>query len=379
MSMPSAFTQFQPNPDNQEIIHLQESIASLEKRLNELQKCGSQSNVAGQIQSLQTDINNFQQQVDNAAKSNRQEAKVLLEKFNDLQKSVAEMKNDLLQKIDTDNIDKCVMHLDGHRVLKAAEVADKMTTDSVTQLIKDYCSPDNRRQEDRRGDLIEFISYMNDRSRRKLFKSLLASMNIDEGKPKKIIDQRVAVSNKKTASFKCPHCTKDIVYKNAVYSEGYLVTCCYDNCKRKFHQVACPHCSGSNTWKNADYQQGSVVTCAYDTCKRKFQQVVCPHCFGSIVWKNADHKEGSVVTCPYETCKRKFQHLACTHCSGSIVWKNADHKEGSVVTCPYETCKRKFQQLACTHCSGSIVWKNADHEEDEPVTCVYENCRRRFL
>ncbi|CAF2151329.1 unnamed protein product [Rotaria magnacalcarata] len=314
MSMPSAFKQFQPNPDNQEIIHLQANIASLEQRLNELQKCGSQSNVAGQIASLQTDINNLQQEVDNTAKSNRQEVKVLLGQFNDLKSSVTEMKNDLLQKIDSDNINKCFTHLDGHRVHTAAEIADKMTTDSVTQLIKDYYSPDNKRQEDKRGDLIEFISYMKDGSRRKLFKSLLASRNIDETKSTKMIDQRVAVSNKKTASFKCPHCLKENVYKTAAYSEGYLVTCCYDSCKRKFHQVACPHCSGSNTWENANYKQGSVVAGAYENCKRTFQQVVCPHCSGSMAWKNAAYKQGSVVTCVYENCKGKFQQLVCAHC-----------------------------------------------------------------
>ncbi|CAF4175874.1 unnamed protein product, partial [Rotaria magnacalcarata] len=63
------FQQFHSNSENQEIIDLQNNLASFEKRLDELQKCTSASNAAVKVLTLQEDVISLQHQIDNAAKS----------------------------------------------------------------------------------------------------------------------------------------------------------------------------------------------------------------------------------------------------------------------------------------------------------------------
>ncbi len=181
-----------------------------------------------------------------------------------------------------------------------------------------------------------------------------------------------------TQKINCPHCSQTNVWENGGFKEGKIVSCAYENCKKKFQQVTCPHCSGSISWKNADHKEEAVVTCPYESCKKKFQQITCAHCSRSIVWKNAGHSEDSVINCPYEDCKKTFQQLSCVHCSRSIVWKNASHLEDNVINCPYEGCKKTFQQLSCVYCSGSIIWKNAGHKEEDVISCPYEGCKKTF-
>lgn len=182
------FQQFHPNPENQEIINLQSNLASFEKRLDELQKCTSESDVAVKMASLENDINSLQHQVDNVAKSERQDVKALLEKFNYLKASVTERTDILSKKIYSvddsvqanthrDRINECFLHLDGHRYQKAADVADEMTTEEVKQLIKDYYSSDNEHRENKKQVLSEFIKHMQDSKRHGLFKPLLDSMS----------------------------------------------------------------------------------------------------------------------------------------------------------------------------------------------------------
>ncbi|CAF0726783.1 unnamed protein product [Adineta steineri] len=164
------FQQFQSNPDNQEIINLQNNIASLGKRLDKLQECTSESNDATKIESLQNDVYNLQRQVDNAAKAGRQDVTGLLEKFNHLNGLATNITETLSQKIDNvndslqantnrDNVNECFLHLDANRYTKAAVVADRMTIDAVKKLIRDYDDLNNEYKEDRRQVLSEFINW----------------------------------------------------------------------------------------------------------------------------------------------------------------------------------------------------------------------------
>ncbi|CAF4345390.1 unnamed protein product [Rotaria socialis] len=186
------------------------------------------------------------------------------------------------------------------------------------------------------------------------------------------------VNNKTNASIKCPHCSKLNVWKDATYIEGKVMTCAYEDCKRKFQHVSCPHCSGANIWRDANYKEGSAVTCATEKCKKKFQQVACPHCSGSNRWKNPTYAQGDIVTCTFENCKKKFQQVACPHCSCSITWRNATYTQGDIVTCARDTCKKTFQRMTCPHCSDMNLWRNATCKDGAVVTCGNENCKRKF-
>ncbi|CAF4033727.1 unnamed protein product [Rotaria magnacalcarata] len=163
------FQQFHSNSENQEIIDLQNNLASFEKRLDELQKCTSASNAAVKVLTLQEDVISLQHQIDNAAKSGKQEVKYLQKNFQDLKTSFTETAKTLSKRVDIiddnlqdntnrDNIHLCITHLDKHRCQAAAVIADKMAIDSVAQLIKDYYSSDDKGKEGRKKDLFEFIN-----------------------------------------------------------------------------------------------------------------------------------------------------------------------------------------------------------------------------
>ncbi|CAF5013255.1 unnamed protein product, partial [Rotaria socialis] len=163
------FQQFHSNSENQEIIDLQNNLASFEKRLDELQKCTSGSDVVVKMLTLQEDVISLQHQIDNAAKSGKQEVKDLQKNFQHLKSSFTETTNILSKRVDViddslqantnrDNIHLCITHLDKHRCQAAAVIADEMAIDSVAQLIKDYYSSDDKGKDGRKKDLLQFIN-----------------------------------------------------------------------------------------------------------------------------------------------------------------------------------------------------------------------------
>lgn len=181
------FSQFQPNSENQEMVNLQNNVASIEMRLDELQKNASNSDVSVQMANLQKDIDSIQKTADNVAKSGKKEGEQLLQKFNDLKALAKETTNNLSKKIDKvdslvqantdrDRINECFLHMDAHRYQLAADVADKMTIDVVKQILEDYCSSDDKSRVNRKQVLSEFIKHMQDGKRRDLFTFLLNSM-----------------------------------------------------------------------------------------------------------------------------------------------------------------------------------------------------------
>lgn len=166
-----SFNQFQPDPDNEEITNLQKNVGSLEKRLDEIEKLKSTSDAFMMIQILQDDINKLQRQIDNASRSGRKDITNLVEQFNGLKRSITNQVKQLQQKIDSvdnrlqantddDNKTKCFMHLDAHRCQAAAEIADRMSSNAVIEIIRMYCSPDNQQKADRNKVLFEFLHNM---------------------------------------------------------------------------------------------------------------------------------------------------------------------------------------------------------------------------
>lgn len=182
------FQQFASSPGDQDIVNLQNNLASFEKRLDELQRCSSTSDAATKMATLEGAVNSLQQQVDNAAKSGRAEAQNLSAKFNlmkaalmesayMLTKQVNGLDNRIQDNTSRDLINECFMHLDGYRYKMAAAAADKMPIADVCHLMEDYCSSKNMHYDDRKKILTEFINHMGDKTRRNLLQLLLNTMS----------------------------------------------------------------------------------------------------------------------------------------------------------------------------------------------------------
>lgn len=181
------FNQFQADPENEEISNLQKNVASLQRRLDEVQKSTSTSDTFTKMLSLQTEMNQLQKQIDDATKSGRKDVADLTTKFNALKSSVTTKLEQLSKKIDSveghmqvnfdnDKISDCWMHLDALRYQIAASIADTMPTTTVTKLITDYAGPKNKHKENRMEILSNFIGFLNDNSQRSSFKSLLGDL-----------------------------------------------------------------------------------------------------------------------------------------------------------------------------------------------------------
>jgi len=181
------FQQFQPNPENQEIIQIQNALASLEHRFDELQVSTAKVDVITQMASLQTDVHFLEQRIDNARRSQTQEVQRLLTRFNALKAAVTNLANSLRTRIDRIDdsvqinrdrqiISECFMHLDGRRLEKAAAAADQLSINAVYQLLHDYCYPNNQYKADRKQALSEFIRYMRNETRRNDFRLFLNSI-----------------------------------------------------------------------------------------------------------------------------------------------------------------------------------------------------------
>lgn len=178
------FQQFQSNAENQEVINLQNNLASLEKRFDDLQKSTSTSDATTKMASLENDINSLQHQVDVVAKSGRKDVQSLLAKFDGLKSGIAAMTINLSKKIDSvddrvqantdrDMVNECYLHLDAKRYEKAAIVADQMSISVVKLLIEDYCNSNTKSNEEKKKVLSEFINHMEDKTRCELFRLLL--------------------------------------------------------------------------------------------------------------------------------------------------------------------------------------------------------------
>lgn len=176
--------QFEQNSDNQEIINLQKHLASFEKRLDELETNKSKSDGGLKIGSLQDDLNNLQRQFDNMARTGRQEVQALVNQFNLLKSRFEEVIESLKNEISglknraaaNENYSRkidCMGHLDGHRFSAAASVADKMTSEEVIEIIRQYCSPYEKYNERKAQAINEFINCMANSSQRGLYKSVL--------------------------------------------------------------------------------------------------------------------------------------------------------------------------------------------------------------
>jgi flagellar motility protein MotE (MotC chaperone) len=179
--------QFQSNPGNQEIVDLQNTFASLEKRLDELQRCTSSSDAATKMASIENDIKSIQHRMDDAAKSGRQGVNDLSKKFDQLKASAVETKEALEKRLqgfadsikantERDKINECYMHLDGGRCEDAAAAADELPIEKVEEIIKKFCNKTDKHNGDTKQVLSEFIEYMKSRDRRNSFKTLVDSL-----------------------------------------------------------------------------------------------------------------------------------------------------------------------------------------------------------
>ncbi|CAF0909871.1 unnamed protein product [Adineta steineri] len=180
--------QFQPNSNNQVIVDLQSNVASLQKRVDELEKSGSGTNAVSQIRSIQSQISELKGEIDNAAKSGTQEVTALSKQFKALQSSVTEFEDTLSKKVGNldsdlkanttnDNIHQCLLYLLDHQHKKAADVAGKLTNSDVEQVMKDYYNPDSKNKEERKEILSEFINCIKDGVKRNSYKTILDNIN----------------------------------------------------------------------------------------------------------------------------------------------------------------------------------------------------------
>ena len=172
----------------------------------------------------------------------------------------------------------------------------------------------------------------------------------------------------------CPKCNKILTFQKGNFTEGYILTCGFKNCRFKCQIVNCVHCRRMNFFSKENLILGQAIRCHYSDCKKIFNQIICPFCNEYNVFPNGDFFFGRNYQCIYRNCLRMFTYFICPFCFDFSM--NEKYEEGLNLECL--NCRKTFFNTGCPFCKKIILVKQVTVRQGQLIQCPNIECNKIF-